>query len=241
MVVPVLNEGGERLVHCLQNLSDSLSIHHDGTCEIVVVDGGSCDDTWTHLQQWATDKTDNNCCSIHIFQAEKGRARQMNAGAGRVVARDSTHLIWFLHADSIVDERHFAHLRDLPTEIEWGRFNVRLDNDAWLCRIIETLINVRSKVTQVMTGDQGIYVRQSVFKRMEGYADIPLMEDIEISKRLRMLSRADCTGPRLGTSARRWLENGFFKTIVLMWWLRLRYWAGASPQKLVKIYYGDTF
>ena len=98
---------------------------------------------------------------------------------------------------------------------------------------------MRSRLTQVMTGDQGIFIRSTIFQQLSGYAPIPLMEDIEISKRLRKIAKAHCDGPLLITSARRWQQHGWVKTVVLMWQLRLMYWLGISPEELVKKYYGE--
>ena len=104
--------------------------------------------------------------------------------------------------------------------------------------IISGFINLRSRLTQVMTGDQGIFIRSDVFQFLNGFSAIPLMEDVEISKRLRKMSKADCSGPVLQTSARRWQKHGWVKTVLLMWQLRLLYWLGVSPSLLVKKYYG---
>jgi rSAM/selenodomain-associated transferase 2 len=180
------------------------------------------------------------------LRSDKGRAVQMNAGAEFLLSKTAAHsaihsepsLLWFLHSDSGLSSRHLRYLSQLSPEAKWGRFDVQLSPNIYPFGIISKLINLRSRFSQVMTGDQGIFIRSDIFQQLEGYAAIPLMEDVEISKRLRKLGRADCDGPVLQTSARRWQRHGWLKTVLLMWQLRLMYWLGVSPQKLVKKYYG---
>jgi rSAM/selenodomain-associated transferase 2 len=239
IVVPIYNED-ESVLDWLQQLVSYL-----GTDDrLVVVD--------------ASDAPALNTFSSHaIFQldqvfyltSKKGRAVQMNAGAECLLSRmdnekDAASILWFLHSDSGLSSTHLQYLSQLSREVMWGRFDVQLSSDLDLRSqvfpfgIISNFINVRSRLTQVMTGDQGIFMRADMFQQLQGYANIPLMEDVEISKRLRMLTKADCDGPVLYTSARRWQKHGWAKTVLLMWQLRLMYWWGISPETLVKKYYG---
>jgi rSAM/selenodomain-associated transferase 2 len=180
---------------------------------------------------------------VSYLRSDKGRAVQMNAGAEYLLSPTNTKkeepsLLWFLHSDSGLSEEHILYLRALKEDVVWGRFDVQLSPSLIPFRIISKLINLRSRLSQVMTGDQGIFIRSDIFQQLQGYAAIPLMEDVEISKRLRELAKADCDGPVLYTSARRWQQHGWAKTVLLMWQLRLMYWLGVSPEKLVKKYYG---
>jgi len=126
---------------------------------------------------------------------------------------------------------------DLGAQSLWGRFDVRLAPSSPTLRLVAWMMNRRSRLTGICTGDQAIFVRRDLFNRIGGYADIPLMEDIELSKRLKRISPPACIPQPLTTSSRRWQTRGVLRTIVLMWWLRLQYWAGVSPARLVKKYY----
>jgi hypothetical protein len=118
----------------------------------------------------------------------------------------------------------------------WGRFDIRLSGKKLLLRIVEKLMNLRSRITGIATGDQGIFIRRDIFESMGGFAEIPLMEDLDISKRLRKFSPPCCLDTKLVTSSRRWEQNGILRTVFLMWRLRLAYTLGVRPEKLVKHY-----
>jgi len=169
----------------------------------------------------------------YIF-ASKGRAAQMNAGA----AIADGQILWFLHADSRldVDACHHQILQISLTEKSWGFFAVRLSGAALIYRLIEKLMNLRSCLTAIATGDQGIFVKKSAFDKAGAYPSQPLMEDIEISKRLKTLSKPLCATVRIVTSSRRWQQRGVIKTILLMWWLRLAYWSGAPASRIAQWY-----
>ena len=126
---------------------------------------------------------------------------------------------------------------DLGVQSLWGRFDVRLAPSSPTLRLVAWMMNQRSRLTGICTGDQALFVRRDLFNQIGGYADIPLMEDIELSKRLKRISPPACIRQPLTTSSRRWQTRGVLRTIGLMWWLRLQYWAGVSPAKLVKKYY----
>ncbi|MBL4834068.1 MAG: glycosyltransferase family 2 protein [Pseudomonas sp.] len=119
----------------------------------------------------------------------------------------------------------------------WGRFDVQLSPSSPTLRLVAWMMNHRSRLTGICTGDQALFVRRDLFNQLGGYADIPLMEDIELSKRLKRLSPPACIHQPLTTSSRRWQSQGVLRTVALMWWLRLQYWAGVSPAKLVEKYY----
>ena len=164
-------------------------------------------------------KEPNREHSAHPHPAMDPRVREDDVGVGTVIPA---------HAGI-----HF----DLGVQSLWGRFDVRLAPSSPTLRLVAWMMNQRSRLTGTCTGDQAIFVRRDLFNRLGGYADIPLMEDIELSKRLKRISPPACIRQPLTTSSRRWQTRGVLRTIVLMWWLRLQYWAGVSPAKLVKKYY----
>lgn len=219
VIVPALNEAG----HIRQTLSDLAPVREEGH-EVIVVDGGSTDATVSE----AGDLADK------VIEASRGRASQMNAGAG--AARGD--LLWFLHADTRVPPQAIGALVDAAAKgAPWGRFDVRLSGSQWLLRIVERSMNWRSCITGIATGDQGIFVTRAAFEQVGRYPDIPLMEDIALSKALKRIARPACVGVRLVTSSRRWEEKGVLRTVALMWRLRLAYATGASPAQLVRRYY----
>lgn len=235
IIIPVYNEG-EHFLPWLQEVAAFLQADD----RIVVVDASD-----QHVDSdIVSDFIDHNS-QLHYVKSSKGRALQMNAGvewlakvSSSSFAQDNLRLLWFLHCDSGLSAQHLAYLRSLKASSVWGRFDVQLAPSVFPFGMISWFINVRSRLTQVMTGDQGIFIRADIFQQLGGYANIPLMEDVEISKRLRKLAKADCGGPTLQTSARRWQQHGWMKTVLLMWQLRFMYWCGVSADELVKKYYG---
>jgi len=234
IIIPVYNEG-DQLLPWLKQVLSYLSPEDS----VVVVDASEADDTECLLSTLVFNNP-----QLHFLKSDKGRAVQMNAGAEYLLSLPqlpsarSSSLLWFLHSDSGLSCEHLEYLRQRDESMHWGRFDVQLTPKQFPFPIISGFINLRSRLTQVMTGDQGIFIRSDVFQFLKGYASIPLMEDVEITKRLRLISKADCRGPVLKTSARRWQQQGWLKTVLLMWQLRLMYWLGASPSQLVKKYYG---
>ena len=221
VIVPVLNEAS-RIATTLERLQDARKKGH----EVIVVDGGSTDGTSEQAMPLAD----------LVLTGPAGRARQMNTGARAA----SGEVLWFLHADTLAP---VDAIDDISTALAdghqcWGRFDVQLSGSSWLFRIIEQAMNLRSAVTRIATGDQGIFVTREAFERVSGFSEIPLMEDIEISKGLRRLSAPACLGTRLVTSSRRWEQDGITRTVLLMWRLRLAYYLGASPETLAERYRG---
>ena len=192
--------------------------------EVIVVDGGSRDDTIAR----ATPLADL------VIAAPRGRARQMNAGAMR--ARGE--ILLFLHADSLLPDAADLLIVDGLKRLRrgWGRFDVAIAGPHPLLRIVERLMNLRSRLTGIATGDQAIFVTRSLFTAAGDYPDIALMEDVALSKRLKRFGPPLCLNHRLTTSGRRWEKRGVLRTIVLMWRLRLAYWLGADPAKLAPRY-----
>jgi rSAM/selenodomain-associated transferase 2 len=188
--------------------------------EVIVADGGSRDDTVAR----ATPLADL------VITAPRGRARQMNAGAMR--ARGE--ILLFLHADSLLPDAADLLIVDglKRSRRGWGRFDVAIAGRHPLLRVVERLMNLRSRLTGIATGDQAIFVTRSLFTAAGDYPDIALMEDVELSKRLKRFGPPLCLNHRLTTSGRRWEKHGVLRTIVLMWRLRLAYWLGADPAKL---------
>jgi rSAM/selenodomain-associated transferase 2 len=195
--------------------------------EVVVVDGGSRDDTVRRASALAD----------RVIAASRGRARQMNAGAAATTA---PRLV-FLHADTRLPEDADRLLHGaFDTGAAWGRFDVRIDGRHPVLRVVALLMNLRSRLTGIATGDQAIFVRRDVFDRLGGFPDQPLMEDVELCRRLKALGggvgRPAFLRERALTSGRRWEQRGVWRTIVLMWRLRWRYWRGESPQALAEAY-----
>lgn len=195
-----------------------------GEAEIIVADGGSEDAT----AQIARPMADL------VIEAPRGRARQMNAGAA--VARGD--VLVFLHADTILPDAAPAAIREglEATLRPWGRFDVAIASADPLLGAVAALMNLRSRWSGIATGDQAIFVLRETFVAVGGYPDIPLMEDVALSERLRALSAPICLRDRVMTSARRWERHGVLRTIVLMWRLRFAYAMGVDPHRLARRY-----
>ena len=219
IVVPVLNEEAN-----LARLGKYRGL--PVPVEWIVVDGGSSDRS-VAMAAWAD----------RVVTSAPGRARQMNSGARLATG---THLL-FLHADSVLPEDFAAFLRHLDAvNPAWGFFRVRLSPSSRLLALVGAMMNIRSRLTAVATGDQGIYVRKSLFDQIGGFPAIALMEDVAISKRLRRLARPSIWRTAMQTSSRRWHKHGVIRTVVLMWYLRLLYFLGVSPARLHRRYYGGA-
>jgi rSAM/selenodomain-associated transferase 2 len=218
IIVPVLNEAAA-IQDTLKSLQDLRQSGH----EVIVVDGGSEDDT----VQLAGKLADS------VVRSKAGRGRQMNQGVRS--AQGDTYL--FLHADTLLPPDVDKILATLPKESEfWGRFDVRLSGKNWYCRVIEWLINKRSRISRIATGDQAIFVSKNLFHDVNGYPEIALMEDIAISKLLNKLCKPYCLRHKVVSSSRRWEEKGIVRTILKMWKLRFMYTFGADPDELSRDY-----
>ena len=219
IIVPVLDEAAG-----IAAALTTLAPFRERGVEVIVVDGGSRDAT----VEVAAPLAD------HVITAPRGRAAQMNAGAA--IAHGD--VLQFLHADTrlpkAADDLLLYSLA--ATQRTWGRFDVTIDGRNPLLWIVAALMNLRSQLTGIATGDQAIFVTRAAFAAAGGFPDIPLMEDVALSKRLMRSSRPLCLASRVSTSGRRWRQNGVLRTIVLMWRLRLAYALGAEPAALARRY-----
>jgi len=220
IIMPAFNEAS-----CIAPALESLKVLQSRGVEVIVVDGESEDATAAVAARYA-DK---------VLKAPQGRALQMNAGAR--AARGE--ILFFVHADCIVPQNaDVLILRDLEKSSKsWGRFDVKLSGSHAAFRVIERLMNLRSRLTGIATGDQGIFVRRHAFFAVGGFPEIALMEDIALSRRLRRIGQPLCLRERIVTSSRRWEEKGIARTVFLMWALRFGYWLGAPPEAIAKRYH----
>ena len=218
IVIPTLNEEAE-IEACLMQLQ---GLRQEGF-EVIVVDGGSIDKT-PQLVAGLCDQ---------FISTRGGRAVQMNAGARQARGK----LIFFLHVDTQLPEK----ISELISSIEadrfcWGRFDVRLSGKHWSFRIIESMMNLRSRLTGIATGDQVMFVSQKLFREVDGFPEIALMEDIAMSCSLKNIRSPLCLRQKVLTSSRRWENHGILSTTVKMWWLRFSYFIGVDPVRLARQY-----
>ena len=218
VVIPTFNE--HRILARTMAHTEAL-----GFDELIVVDGGSTDGTLGLAEAIGSHDTD-----IRVITATQGRACQMNAGAG--TSRGETLL--FLHADTLLpsDAKRIIEETLDDQAVVGGRFDVQFNSSSRWSMMIGTLMNYRSRLTGISTGDQAIFVRRSTFEQLGGFPNIPLMEDIEFSRRLKQVGRIAALRESVTTSFRRWETHGPLRTILLMWTLRFLYWIGVSPFRL---------
>ena len=222
IVMPVLNEapGMAAALGALRALINN-------GAQVIVVDGGSTDATVAMALA-------NNSPAITVIHCGKGRAVQMNAGAAHATGK----ALLFLHADTSLppDADALVQTALASGQHVWGRFNVRIEGHSKWLPVVSALMNLRSRLTGIATGDQAIFMTYAAFTAMRGYAVQPLMEDIDMSRRLLKLSRPACLAQKVVTSGRRWDTRGAWRTIVLMWRLRFAYWRGTPPERLAQLY-----
>ena len=212
VIVPLLNEEvmAPQLIEQLAALDAE---------QVIIVDGGSTDST-CHLMQSA---------GYQVVQSVAGRAQQMNAGAQHA----TQSILLFLHADTQLPPSYKSEIAKAKA---WGRFDVSFSSQSKAMSVVAFFMNLRSRVSGVATGDQGIFVDKDVFSAIGGFPELPLMEDVALCKRLRQIHRPFNSNMKVVTSARRWQQNGIFKTVVTMWWYRLGYFLGMSPMRFKKGY-----
>jgi rSAM/selenodomain-associated transferase 2 len=225
IIIPTLNEAAT-----IETALARLAPLRARGVKVVVADGGSRDDTVRRAVPLAD----------RVLACPRGRSLQMNAGARAPEAADADVLL-FLHADTrLPEDADRVVLRALANSLRvWGRFDVEIEGESPWLRVVARLMNWRSRATGIATGDQAIFVERSSFVALEGFAPIPLMEDIDFSRRAKRLSRPLALRARVVTSGRRWQKHGVWRTILLMWRLRLAYFFGADPRDLAQRYYRD--
>lgn len=218
IIIPVLNEAGQITgkLQALQALRNR--------CQLLLVDGASDDGSATLAEPWVDS----------VLPSPRGRARQMNTGAAQAQA----DVLLFLHVDTLLPDNAVDLIMQAVADgYQWGRFNVGFDSPQTIFKLIAFMMNHRSRLTGIATGDQALFMTRRAFQAVGGFPDIALMEDITISALLKKLGKPCCLRAKVITSARRWLQHGIIKTILFMWWLRLRYFFGADPDDLVASYY----
>jgi rSAM/selenodomain-associated transferase 2 len=220
IVVPVLNEAQD-IATFLAPLQALRELGH----EVIVVDGGSSDNTVECTRPLADS----------VIAAPCGRALQMNAGAQAAHGE----VLLFLHADTRLPANAPSHIEEAARHHAWGRFDVKIAGRSGWLPVIAAMMNLRSRLTGIATGDQAIFVSRAAFNAVGGYPDQPLMEDIELSKRLKRIGPPASLRVRVVTSGRRWERHGAWRTILLMWRLRFDYWRGVPAARLVARYYPE--
>jgi rSAM/selenodomain-associated transferase 2 len=218
IIIPTLNES-DTLAITLK----PLQAFRQTSIEIIVVDGGSRDNTISIASTLAD----------RILSTDKSRTRQMNAGARQATGE----VLLFLHADTRLPDNAISLIEQHALPGQWGRFDVQLNSPRWLLRVNAWLMNYRSCLTGIVTGDQGLFVHRTMFEEVGGFPDIPLMEDIAISKKLKQYNRPICLKSRITVNTRYWEQHGIWRSIFRMWKIRLAYFLGVPTEYLAKKYY----
>ncbi len=231
VIIPALNEE--------QALPGTLaSVTRLGFDELIVVDGGSTDRTVEFVRSLEHEAPASNLAprtsNLRLITSAAGRARQMNAGA----SHSRADVLLFLHADTHLPDGARQAVEEALADpaCVGGRFDLRFADDRGPAWLIARLINLRSRWSGIATGDQALFVRREVFATLGGFADIPIMEDVDFTRRLKRAGRVAPLRVRVTTSFRRWEQCGTFRTIGLMWGLRFLYWMGVTPVRLHRFY-----
>ncbi|HEY5626557.1 MAG TPA: TIGR04283 family arsenosugar biosynthesis glycosyltransferase [Nitrospira sp.] len=218
VIIPTLNESSI----IAQTIRHTAALGFD---QIIVVDGGSRDQTRAVAEQLGL---------AQVHDSEPGRGQQLNAGA----QKSRYDILLFLHADTQLPDTARASIESALADMAviGGRFDVRFDSHSVWAFIISRFMNIRSRLTRISTGDQAMFIRRTIFEQLGGFSDIPLMEDIELSSRLKRVGPTVALRDTVTTSFRRWEQQGPVKTILLMWAIRFLYWMGVKPHRLQKLY-----
>jgi rSAM/selenodomain-associated transferase 2 len=222
IIIPCLNEqkGIALFIHELQKLRPQ--------CELILVDGGSADKTVQIAEPFVD----------HLIHSPRGRAQQMNAGAKKA----SSNILIFLHADTFLPDDAVSQIQQaLQDGYRWGRFDIRLIGGHWFLPVISYFMNLRSALSGITTGDQALFIDKSLFQQVGYYPNIAIMEDIALAKNLKKHGKPFRVYSCVHSSARRWVQSGVYKTILLMWCLRLQYFLGIDPKQLAQQYQGGQF
>jgi rSAM/selenodomain-associated transferase 2 len=220
IIIPTLNEE-KTIASCLLPLQPLRN-----NCEIIIVDAGNAQSNFPHAH--LADK---------IISSTKGRARQMNLGTSHA----GGDVLIFLHADTFLPDNALQLIEQHLGNKQWGRFDIRLSGDHFMLNVIAWTINWRSRLTGIATGDQVIFATREAFTAAGQYPEIALMEDIALSKALKKISPPACLDAKVTSSGRRWEHFGVYRTILLMWTLRLRYFFNTDPQRLAELYSRGRF
>lgn len=235
IVIPLLNEADN-----LPRLMGHLAHLNPAPYQVILVDGGSTDNSVAIAKELIEILIDSSTSVIsgqvidwQIIESAAGRALQMNAGAELATG----DVLLFLHADTQLPNHAIADITSAVRQAAWGRFDVRLDSSAWMLKVVSQMINWRSRLSGIATGDQAIFIKKPLFEQLGGYPQQPLMEDVELCKRLKAIGKPACLRSKVITSARRWQQYGTWRTIGLMWHLRFDYWRGVSADNIKQRYY----
>ena len=235
IIIPVLNEANN-----LPLLLDNINKLNPNPQQVIVVDGGSNDDSIGIIRSFINELMLDNDRKIdwQMTESKAGRALQMNAGA----ALATGEVLLFLHADTQLPMNAIESVSEAMKRAEWGRFDVQIASRQPTLRLVSQMINWRSRLSGIATGDQAIFISQSLFEQIGNYPNQALMEDVELckqlkGKQLKGIAKPACLKSKVITSARRWQQHGTWRTIILMWHLRFDYWRGVSADNIKARYY----